>query len=298
MRFSLVAVGAAALMAGSVQGASVTWNGSNGDWNHGSRWSGGTVPVLGDHVTLSSGAINYWGVQSGQLGADIRNNSTVVVDGATVTFQNRFGFSVGYNGTGESSSLTINSGAYNANASQLLIGNITSGEAGTVTVAPGATLDGSNTELVIQTTGVFNSAGTVSDFTITVVRGFLNVTGGSLEMTRLDLVNTGSRFTISGGVVTGGFINPEYIGYGGRYVNFAPDSTGILQMTNLDVATLSGYVNSGYIRLDGVASPESFVVTAFGENGSQVSVVPEPASAALLGLGLAALGRRRRSVVA
>lgn len=300
MNASWMMAGAAAavMIGGQIASAElVTWKGANGDWNHANQWTPEHVPLLGDDVVINGGTAEYWGVAAGQLGASIHNDSTVTINGGTVHFNVGDWVSVGTGGSGAASALTINAGGtYDMNGGQLGIGNATSGEVGVVTVAAGGSLLSNGAWIEMQTTGTLNSAGTVSGFgDINLRGGIINVTDGTFSATTLKLLgdaSTGVQFNIFGGTVVANSL--AYNAWEVSYLNFTPGSTGVLQLANVSTSQLADLLAAGRIRVDGVADPGAFTVTAYDANGAQVSLVPEPASVAMLaaGIGLAALRRR------
>ncbi len=309
MRFTLVAVGAAAMMAGSVQAGTVTWKETvaSGTWHTAANWDTGVQPAESDDVIINSGIIQFWGPQTNNgASLTIRNGGSVTMNGGSVSFGGNYGVNIGTGGTGAGSVMTIHGGSFGMGGN-LSVGSDAGGEAGTLTIGPEGTFNagGASRDVYLRPTGIINSAGTVGAVGVVVpLGGVINITGGTFDVTRInfgDNTAMGSWLNVAGGTLTAnnsvGTLD-EPFGWGGRYFNFLENSTGLLVLPNVPTDKLEQYVTNGYIRLDGVASPESFVVTSFGENGSPVSVVTEPASAALLGLGLAVLGRRRRSVVA
>lgn len=305
MRYSLVAISAAAMMVSSVQAGTVTWKESvtSGAWHTGANWDTGVQPEEGDTVFVNNGTQIFWGPSFGGMNSTIRNNSHVTINGGDVQFQGPYHAVIGYGGTGTASSLTVLSGAYRMSGN-MNIGN-NSGETGTLTIGPDGFFDAGSgaSDFIIHPTGTVNSAGTVIDVGNLFLRGgTLNITGGSFTVNgRIDFESsgaTGNKVNISGGILTTN--NSEanltlVLGYGDRYFNFLENSTGTLVLPQITVSKLETYVQAGYIRLEGVASPDSLVVSAYGANGSQVSLVPEPTVGALMGLGLAALGLRRRA---
>lgn len=295
MRFSLVAVGAVAIVASSVQ-AAVTWNGAIGNWATGSNWVDGVAPVTGDDIIVNGGTVELW--MGGPLNT-LNTDTTLTLGGGTIGFPNQAHWvKVGTGGTGTASSLTINGGIYAMKGGELAVGNET-GEIGLVTVNPGGTLSAADAWINLEDTGTINVAGTMTNFgSVNLMGGAINITGGAFDAASVNFESngaTGNRFNISGGTVTIDTVSAGELGYGNRYFNFTSDSSGTLILVNRDVTTVTGYLNSSYIRLDGAKDVAAFSVTPFGASGAQVSLVPEPAAMTLLSLGLCALVRRRRS---
>lgn len=279
---------------GQADATTVTWGGDTGDWNTAARWVGGVVPVAGDDIVINGGVAQVW---LGGTGNQIRDNTTLTINGGEVDFPNQSHWvNVGTGGSGTASALTINAGGtYDMNGGQLAIGNA-AGEIGVVTVGAGGTLMSNNAWIEMQTTGTLNTAGTVSGFgDINVRGGTINVTGGTFSASALRLlgsVTTTLQFNILGGEVIANTY--AYNDWDVSYINFSAGSTGVLKLANVSTATLSGYLTNGRIRIDGVTDASAFVVSAYGANGAQVSLVPEPASVAMLMAGAGLMASRRR----
>lgn len=303
MRFSLVAIGAVAMMASGVQ-AAITWNGGTGDWNHSTNWTPQQVPQASDEVIVNGGSITYWSGVSG--GFTIRDGGSRTFNGGTLTQSGNHYADIGYSSSGGTGGgvLTINNGAVvDLNGSgSLRVGNAAGGQAGVVNVNAGGVFDlGGSSWLQLFETATFNSAGTTTGIgSVDLQGGIINVTGGEFTVNSVNFEPAGAKgnkINISGGTFSVNSVSAMQLGWGDRYFNFTAGSTGTLVFPAYDVATVTGYVGSGYIRLDSVASPDSFIVSAFGANGAQVSLVPEPTVGAMIALGLGALGVRRRTRV-
>lgn len=298
MRFTLVAVGAMAMVASTAQAATVTWNGSSGDWQNVSRWLEGVLPAAGDDIVVNGGTVDLW--QGGPLNT-INNDTTLTLNGGTIAFPNQAHWvKVGAGGTETASALIINNGGtYAMKSGEFAVGNAT-GETGLVNINAGGTLRSDTAFVTLEDTGTINVAGTMTNFgSVNLLGGTINIlAGGAFDAASVSFESggaAGNRFNISGGTATVGSVSTLYLGYGDRYFNFTSGSTGALIFPAYDVETVTGYINSGYIRLDGVTDTEAFSVTALDGTGVQVTLVPEPSIGALIGLGLGMLGRRRRA---
>lgn len=287
--------------------ATVTWKSTvaSGAWHTGSNWDTGTQPVQGDTVYVNNGQQIFWGSSFGGLNSTIRDNSHVTIDGGDVVFQGNYGAVIGNGGSGTASSLNVISGAYRMGGN-LTIGNDAGGEAGTLNVGANGLFDaGSGTfNFTLRATGVVNSSGTVNDVDhLILLGGVLNVNDGTFNVVqRIDFESggaTGAKVNISGGTLTtnNSLANLELnLGFGNRYFNFLDDgSSGTLILPNVSVEKMNEFLTKGYIRLNSVASPDSFIVSSFGAGGSQVSLVPEPGTSAMGLLAMGLLVRRRRA---
>jgi hypothetical protein len=233
------------------------------------------------------------------MNSAIINDSSVTIDGGSVHFQNTYGATVGNGGTGTASTLTITSGGYYMSGN-LLVGNAAGGETGTINVGANGTLDAGNlTWVQVLSTGTITSSGTVVDVgDLDLLGGVVNITGGTFSVNRAKYESSatkGKKVNISGGELTVGTVSTTELGYGDRYFNFTPDSTGSLILPNVSASTMSAtFLAKGYVRLDGLKDVDAFMVSTFGETGSRVSLVPEPSVVAVIGMGMGLLATRRR----
>jgi hypothetical protein len=67
--------------------ATITWNGTNGNWNTAANWSTGTVPTANDDVVISAGTANIWvGTLANAKSVDISSNGNLNIRvGASLT---------------------------------------------------------------------------------------------------------------------------------------------------------------------------------------------------------------------
>ncbi len=128
--------------------------------------------------------------------------------------------------------------------------------------------------------------------------GILNLNGGSLigaTLTEFSIGREGATgtFNINAGTATVGHL--EVDSDGTSTVNFGENSTGELTVTGWSTSNFEALWNDGKLTYNGAQTgsfSDHFQVS--GVTGSTLSVVPEPSSTALLGLGGLALILRRR----
>ena len=209
LSFPLATAIAALHAAPSAQATPYSWTGlTAGTWNTGTNWSGSTVPLITDDLTIL-GPLNVAGALTIDFDAD---NSA-----KSLTFSNTAATAITNTTSGANKTLTLGSGGIATGAGAVQIGSTTANQAVNITLAAaqawniGAggmtvtnSIDGTSTGITKTGTGnlILNS-GTVSSFT-----GGLNVNSGTLTLdyTNLDtptnLVAATNALQINNGALT------------------------------------------------------------------------------------------------
>ncbi len=172
------------------------------------------------------------------------------------------------------------------------------------------TLTGTQTFFTNGTTNNMSGGTINTEYTISTEKatGVLNISGGTINSTSTSLFETknGGIINLSGGTVTANSATTLFNGtadIGGSATINASNATtlgavdflsGWTGSLDLDAATdWSAVLISSGATLDGV-DIDSGNIDQFNISGGSISAVPEPSSAALLGLGGIALILRRR----
>lgn len=291
--------------AGSASAATVGdgWKGSAGggvsqDWFDGANWQYGVPYIASDYATSGKyGVTTYYGTS----GTNYDNSLTtcpIIANGDARAIEIRVG-GTAVTGTNETAYLVMNSGTLKT-VNWLGLGiNTGVGDrngtfymhGGAITLG-GATPDGLDTGA--RTTGhLYVGNGTTS----TTAMGKLYMDGGSIDV--------GANFIIANGTKSGGeayLSGNALITVAGNFQmrpNTANTSTPKLDISgnariviNGDkTAAVQGYIDNGWIQINGVDADYSIV--SYDSGTGKTTIVPEPATICLLGIGALSLIRRK-----
>jgi len=247
---------------------------TSSDWFTAANWSSGTVPVL-----VPSTNTRTYQTQANATYMPIINS------GAALSHQ-----------------LDIGGGPH---ATSSVIGTVTlNGAASTLTVTDYFRIGSSSTS---NRWGAFYMNGgtvTVGGYmavgygaTTTDLRGWLYMTGGTINVTAdLRFANASGASAwayVTGGTINAGSLNMRPAGTTGTPTTLLDISGGGKVVLNGDVvATVLGYRDNGWILSGGEEFLDEWVTYDAGTN--KTTLVPEPATLCLLGLGALSLIRRKR----
>ena len=288
---------------GKVSAAVVTWDGSASDglWDTGANWDSNSAPGTTDQVIIQNGdtVTRASSISLNDLtgttndGLDLRHGTLNITGGFTSTTN-------GGTSSSPDSNFGVSGGA--------TVGTLTM--TGTLTLGNLNASSGSSASFNIFTGSSVSANAFAGDHTSgTGVGGYsINVYGGGFNITNTfdwsDIASDGSanigRIVIGsttsavGGTVMVGTMNNDWDDDGNRYVLFN-DSLGSLTFgkTNwTNLADVQALIAGNSIRKD-VSITNSFLITDTGTSWT-VTIIPEPETALLGGLGVLLLLRRRR----
>lgn len=284
------------LAPGTAGAASIVFTVANSNWNIAANWSPASVPTAADdafirvnRTVLIDSAVPS--VTTVYLGSDNNSGTVNLASGGSLSISGNF--EVMRRGTFTSATGILNmSGGSLAVGGNLYVGagtgsntngsgtaNISGGTiAAAITIGATGTGDGTGTFNVLGSAAIIGDGGASKNFTVNAF-GTLAFTLDALGVSALNYGNgvatfgTGSTLNIDGST---------YAGSGGDIVL-------------INGGTLNGSATN--VSITGLAAYNPVLVYNEGANGDlilRLSVVPEPGSLALAGIGAGLIGMRRR----
>ena len=273
------------------------------DYHDAANWDGG-VPNLNDTTnTAVIGDGNNVGYFSGEHGDLVISGGAIlyITSGTLTQVDGGSWLDIGRNGG--FGNLVINGGVLNQGTVGSNPFNIESTNdtftisSGTFNGNPAQSWTLGNPNLTwLQTGGVVNGPGAGQELDINS-GAQMTINGGQFNVTRLmNLSNSVDAINFGGGIFYDGAA-----GFGGWYganvnnFNFTTASTGTMEFAYgggssfADYASALAQANSwltaGDISYDNTADPSAFTVADDGNGNMDISLIPEPSSYALIGLG-------------
>jgi len=250
----------------------VKWKGQNGEYTSGSNWLKGEVPKTGegDTALIPSGDVTY--TPGGDL--TMANGGRLQISGGSWTQVSDPAY-IRLSGKG---SILIDGGIFNQGTSSSVpfavegTDNVFSITSGTANITSSFNVPAGLT--YSQTGGTVNVGGEF-DFNTTTV----SMSGGILNTTLITGVNVQDQgkavFNFSGGVIN---LSSETGIYGGgptQYVNFTPDSTGVINFNHASVTEtkVEEWVANSVIQIDNApAKTSEFRVSRLPNGGVSVKL--------------------------
>jgi autotransporter-associated beta strand protein len=252
LSFPLASAIAALLACQSGHAAPYSWTGAtNGAWNTGSNWSGSSVPLITDDLTIL-GPLNVAGALTMEFDADNSANS--------LNFTNTAATSITNTTSGANRTLTLGSGGITTGSGAVQIG------ANVVNQAVNITLNAA------QTWNVGSGGLTVTNLIDGASTGITKTGTGNLT------INTATSNTFTGGInVNGGTVTLNY--------------GNLATPTNLIAATNALQVNNGTLTITGknvaaATTVQTFAGTTLGAGRNTINIAKgASATSATLNLG-------------
>jgi len=275
--------------------ATVTWNGTDGEYTTGSNWSTSSVPNTnaGDTARITAGAVTY--TAGGDL--PIHAGGTLQISGGSWTQAGGVAWIQMSGGN-----ILVDGGIFNQGTAGNIIRNATS----SITVTAGTANLNGNYINEVATSGTLSISGTG---TVNIAGEFkpiesFTLSGGALSANLISFADGPGSVNVSSGTISldgSGGNSGFYGGGGGKSLNFTEGSTGSLffRSYTLTELTSDGFMTNGTITYAGAIDGAKFNLseTGGGVLVSAISAVPEPSTyAALAGLAILAgtVVRRRK----
>lgn len=300
-------------------GTPVLSNATSAGTNDTATIGSGTVTYVpgGDFTNNSTLTINGTGIWQQQatniswikFGNGAGNTGILNVNGGKFDTADAGNFFVGNGGTGN-----VNVGGGQLVTKSLVISGassfvkVTSGsvtataidfQGGTIDVSGGTfqrTVNGldiaAGRSLLISGSGTVTVAGEFKPKAVNTV----SMTGGTLNATLISFDGAVATLNFGGGTInlSGSGFQGIFAAGADRYVDFT-GSSGTINLAAVTTANANLLLTSDRIRRNGLTADSYFQVSSDGGSGSIITLVPEPGSLALIGLGgLLSLRRRRR----
>ena len=282
----------ASLGISAAQASIIVWGGGTGTFTDGVNWVGDTAPDWNaDVAQISAGTASHDGT-----GGDLKFNgssSGMIIDGGS--YAQSVGNWMDFNG---GSTLTMTSGSLSGPNNLRFRG--TGGNAATHTISGASTVNTGQLTLDDQQTVNFTSGsiGTFGNINMNV-NSNLNITGATINGETLALSSYGGTSSFVN-LFDGGQLNLTGLTQqttGNGYLNFdSASTTGLVFFSGFDVAAAEALVTGQMFAIGGTTNTTvaDYTFTLGGGGVTVTTAVPEPSSAALLGLGGLALILRRR----
>jgi hypothetical protein len=228
------------------------WNGAtNGAWNTGSNWSGSTVPLITDDLTIL-GPLNVAGALTIDFDADNSAKSLVFTNTAATSITNTT--------SGANKTLTLGSGGITTGTGAVQIGGNATNQAVNLTLG------------AAQTWNVGAGGLTVTNLISGLGTGITKTGAGNL------IINTGVANTFTGGLnANGGTLTLDY--------------NNLATPTNLIAATNALQINNGALTITGknvaaATTAQTFASTSLGAGTNTINIAKGvSATSATLNLG-------------
>ncbi len=278
MKYTTSAALAALLTIGAAN-AAVSWTGvtdGTGDIETATNWTGDVLPATGVEVgTITDTSVQFTAQQPASM--------TISFDGTTSLKNNQNG------------AVRIGNSAYTFNDTSSFDVRGADGNRDVMVWGRGA--DGGST-MIWNSTGTIGGLNDLRLGNNTAQLGFITQNAGLFEIGDTLQMKFGSTFTMAGGLLEADNLVIDNTDGADDVLNFVTTGTGgTMSFRNGGAdytSVLEAFITAGDIRINGAAATTADFNVSFDGSETSITVVPEPSSAALLGLGGLALIMRRR----